>query len=417
MTPKLSLGISVSVVGPRAKLLAMDHWPMAMRITVGTVDEVDPGQGVALVRDTLPWEIWSAPEVEAVVVDETGQASHFAVQTEAPLSEDTDFVKALKTSIQLNGERLARKQLLDFKFNAHQSVATDDEAEDRVVSWPGLLQTVSSLASPTPSALLCTWYFWLPRERVAVEKDGVWMPLQGVLVSAVPRNYRGAPIDGFSSRPGLAGGFPVHVAEYRGGDAIAFCQALDIGAVLDHRLDEMDNYWLSIRDSRDDSLLQLGPQLDSALDPSSILGTLSIEQLRKATIVEHDSGERAPTPSELSLALQSWRAKALATNPQVPLRKARILAAAAAASQDQAGAARDAYIDQADEILQSLGTVTVYADGKPTGSARYDERIKAVMSADRIEMDLHVGHGPGHGWMIGCDLSRDYVKINADYRS
>ena len=60
MTPKLSLGISVSVVGPRAKLLAMDHWPMAMRITVGTVDEVDPGQGVALVRPLLWLAVFAA---------------------------------------------------------------------------------------------------------------------------------------------------------------------------------------------------------------------------------------------------------------------------------------------------------------------------------------------------------------------
>lgn len=63
----------------------------------------------------------------------------------------------------------------------------------------------------------------------------------------------------------------------------------------------------------------------------------------------------------------------------------------------------------------TIGGVTVFHDGKPTGSDRYDESIKAAMSADRIEMDLRVGSGPGRGWMIGCDLSRDYVRINADY--
>lgn len=67
------------------------------------------------------------------------------------------------------------------------------------------------------------------------------------------------------------------------------------------------------------------------------------------------------------------------------------------------------------ETSLSIGGVVVYKDGKPTGSARYDETLKTAMSADRVEMDLRVGSGPGAGWMIGCDLSREYVGINADY--
>lgn len=63
----------------------------------------------------------------------------------------------------------------------------------------------------------------------------------------------------------------------------------------------------------------------------------------------------------------------------------------------------------------TIGGVVVYLDGKPTGSARYDETLKAAMSGMNIEMDLRIGDGPGTGWMIGCDLSRDYVRINADY--
>jgi glutamate N-acetyltransferase/amino-acid N-acetyltransferase len=70
--------------------------------------------------------------------------------------------------------------------------------------------------------------------------------------------------------------------------------------------------------------------------------------------------------------------------------------------------------DPSDTTL-SIGGVVVYKDGKPTGSARYDEALKTAMSADRVEMDLRVGDGPGAGWMLGCDLSRDYVRINADY--
>jgi len=26
-----------------------------------------------------------------------------------------------------------------------------------------------------------------------------------------------------------------------------------------------------------------------------------------------------------------------------------------------------------------------------------------------------VGAGPGTWWMLGCDLSKDYITINADY--
>ena len=68
-----------------------------------------------------------------------------------------------------------------------------------------------------------------------------------------------------------------------------------------------------------------------------------------------------------------------------------------------------------DETTLSIGGVVVYENGKPVGSARYDETLKAAMSARRIEVDLRVGGGPGNGWMLGCDLSAEYVRINADY--
>jgi glutamate N-acetyltransferase/amino-acid N-acetyltransferase len=68
-----------------------------------------------------------------------------------------------------------------------------------------------------------------------------------------------------------------------------------------------------------------------------------------------------------------------------------------------------------DDTSLMIGGVYVFRDGKPIGSDRYDASVKTAMSADRIEMDLRVGSGPGKGWMIGCDLSREYVGINADY--
>lgn len=69
----------------------------------------------------------------------------------------------------------------------------------------------------------------------------------------------------------------------------------------------------------------------------------------------------------------------------------------------------------ASQTSLSIGGNVVYHEGKPTGNARYDEKVKSAMSAERVEIHLRVGRGPGQGWMIGCDLSRDYVRINADY--
>lgn len=67
------------------------------------------------------------------------------------------------------------------------------------------------------------------------------------------------------------------------------------------------------------------------------------------------------------------------------------------------------------EASLSIGGVEVYRAGVPTGVARNDARLLAGMSAECVQCVLHVGPGDGHGWMIGCDLSDQYVRINADY--
>lgn len=63
----------------------------------------------------------------------------------------------------------------------------------------------------------------------------------------------------------------------------------------------------------------------------------------------------------------------------------------------------------------TIGGVEVYRRGVPTGADKSEPRLRAAMSADRVEMVLTVGDGPGSAWMLGCDLSAEYVKINADY--
>ncbi|MGZ7234482.1 bifunctional ornithine acetyltransferase/N-acetylglutamate synthase, partial [Streptococcus pyogenes] len=46
-----------------------------------------------------------------------------------------------------------------------------------------------------------------------------------------------------------------------------------------------------------------------------------------------------------------------------------------------------------------------------------EEEMSALMQADQISItvDLHSGDKVGQAW--GCDLSYDYVKINALYRT
>jgi len=46
-----------------------------------------------------------------------------------------------------------------------------------------------------------------------------------------------------------------------------------------------------------------------------------------------------------------------------------------------------------------------------------EEKAKAVLSAEEIEILIGVGAGSGGASAWGCDLTYDYVKINGDYRS
>ena len=62
-----------------------------------------------------------------------------------------------------------------------------------------------------------------------------------------------------------------------------------------------------------------------------------------------------------------------------------------------------------------IGGVQVYSAGVPTNVGKGDPRLAAAMNSDPVMCELTVGDGVGHAWMMGCDLSADYVRINADY--
>ena len=83
----------------------------------------------------------------------------------------------------------------------------------------------------------------------------------------------------------------------------------------------------------------------------------------------------------------------------------RILAAVGYAGADAA----------VDKVTISLGHIPVLVDSNP--AAFDDEEMQDIMQEDElnITVDLHDGSSDGTAW--GCDLSYDYVKINALYRT
>jgi glutamate N-acetyltransferase/amino-acid N-acetyltransferase len=63
-----------------------------------------------------------------------------------------------------------------------------------------------------------------------------------------------------------------------------------------------------------------------------------------------------------------------------------------------------------------LDDVLVVADGARANSYREDDG-KRVMAGSEIGIRVVLGRGPARATLWTCDLSHDYVRINADYRS
>jgi glutamate N-acetyltransferase/amino-acid N-acetyltransferase len=59
-----------------------------------------------------------------------------------------------------------------------------------------------------------------------------------------------------------------------------------------------------------------------------------------------------------------------------------------------------------------FGDLEVYP--KPTGEAELG-RLTELLRADDVLIHVTVGHGRGAATVYGCDLSREYIAINADY--
>ncbi|MFB1049766.1 bifunctional ornithine acetyltransferase/N-acetylglutamate synthase [Paraliobacillus sp. JSM ZJ581] len=67
------------------------------------------------------------------------------------------------------------------------------------------------------------------------------------------------------------------------------------------------------------------------------------------------------------------------------------------------------------EVCISLGVIDVVRNGMQVIFG--EEAAKAYLSKDTITIHTKVGHGEGEAIAWGCDLSYEYVRINASYRT
>ena len=62
-----------------------------------------------------------------------------------------------------------------------------------------------------------------------------------------------------------------------------------------------------------------------------------------------------------------------------------------------------------------LGNITVFRNGKPV---KFDaKKASAIVSQKEHTIEIALGAGKAEDFCYGCDLSRDYVTINADYHT
>jgi glutamate N-acetyltransferase / amino-acid N-acetyltransferase len=69
-----------------------------------------------------------------------------------------------------------------------------------------------------------------------------------------------------------------------------------------------------------------------------------------------------------------------------------------------------------DRLAIRFGDVQVAKDGK-VASGYSEELAAAHMKSDEIEISIDLGIGDGHATVWTCDLTAQYIAINADYRS
>ncbi|MDF3886689.1 hypothetical protein [Cupriavidus basilensis] len=294
----IQLDVTLSVVGPRKNLLSQPKWPMALRVCVGFSGEsANKQEAMEMIAASLPWNQWNGGLPEITLVD--GNGKQIQCVPEPPAADEVPFLQFIMDSVEKRGRALYDASVLNFSSAGGQHHDVEDDAGVSKVSWPGLLSTLSTLHQPTPSALKTTWFFHADVGSIC-QIDPATGALQttGVKLSAAPVELSGKPISNVQFGNGAA------VFEYAG-DVRCHCNAMVLDEVIDHGLDELDNYWMTIRDSRDDSVLDLAPQLDAALNPTAMLGAMRFDEWLSLCL---DPVTASPcTSAQLTQALDAWR--------------------------------------------------------------------------------------------------------------
>lgn len=68
-----------------------------------------------------------------------------------------------------------------------------------------------------------------------------------------------------------------------------------------------------------------------------------------------------------------------------------------------------------DKITIKIGNNKMVENGEPVPFS--EEELIKILKANEVKIDVSLGQGSGHGFAWGCDLTYDYVQINASYRS
>lgn len=68
-----------------------------------------------------------------------------------------------------------------------------------------------------------------------------------------------------------------------------------------------------------------------------------------------------------------------------------------------------------DKINASIGSIQLLENSQPV--AYSEEEATSYLQNDFVKITIHLNVGPGFGKAWGCDLTYDYVRINASYRS
>jgi glutamate N-acetyltransferase/amino-acid N-acetyltransferase len=69
-----------------------------------------------------------------------------------------------------------------------------------------------------------------------------------------------------------------------------------------------------------------------------------------------------------------------------------------------------------DQVTLRLGGRTIFREGRPAGTD-LDDLLAPVMERDEIDLEIDLGGQSGRFELLTSDLSTEYVRINADYRS